>query len=420
MRTRLLRLSSRLAAALLLGSAALGASSTAAGAGTIVYECKTSSIGCVSFSGYTGKSVWGYPVSSTGNNCTNYVAYRLARNGVAQQSGLGNAGSWAVNARNRGFRVDTTPRTGAIAQWNYGSVYAPSYGHVGYVEEVTSSYITISDSSWSGGSYRWRIPKGDRNWPSNFIHFKDTTYQPPKPGTFVRVRETNEVYRLVGKAPVFVSTWTGFGGMQPTHLLSSTSLASLPTLPSEGTFIRGARSRLVYRVAGGAPVHVYTWAPFGGTQPTTTVDDAAIDQAGSGGRWNHLRARPADGTLVRGLQRQEVYRIAGGAPVYVHAWANIGSGTIQPTVGVDIAAIDRAGSGGQWNHLAHKPVDNSYLRGTKTGYVYVMSGGRALRVTTWTQVGGQKPTTSVDQLAIDKAGTTDPVKWSHIADKGLL
>ena len=292
MRSRLHRALSRLALAALVGAAALAIGPQPSEAATIVYECRASSIGCISFSGYAGRSVWGYPVNSTGNNCTNYVAYRLARNGVAQQNGLGNGGSWAANARKRGFRVDTTPRAGAVAQWNYGSVYAPGYGHVGYVEEVTSTYITISDSSWSGGSYRWRIPKGDRNWPSSFIHFKDMPYQPPKPGAFVTVRETGEVYRLVGKAPVFVSTWTAFGGVSATHLLSSTSLASLPAIPADGTFIRGAQRGEVYRIAGGAPILVTSWTAMGGVQPYTTVDQTAIDKAGAGGRWNHLRARP--------------------------------------------------------------------------------------------------------------------------------
>ncbi len=418
MRTRLLRLSSRLAAVILLGSAGLGTSTGSAGAASIVYECKATSTSCIAFSGYAGKSVWGYPVNASGNNCTNYAAYRLARNGVPQQSGLGNGGSWAANAKKRGFRVDTTPKTGSIAQWNYGSTYAPSAGHVGYVEEVTSSYITISDSSWSGGSYRWRIPKGDRNWPSNFIHFKDTAYQPPKPGSFVKVRETGEVYRLVGKAPVHVSTWTAFGGWKPTHLLSGTSLASLPRYPANGTFIRGAQRGEIYRVAGGAPVYVSTWSAFGGSKPYTTVDQVAIDNAGAGGRWDHLRARPAEGTLIKGAQRGEVYRIAGGSPVYVSAWANIGGWA--PSLVVDQVAIDKAGSGTKWNHLVHKPRDGAYLKGRSTGRVYYMKSGVAHYVSSWTQVGGWKPSTAVDQKAIDMAGTRTPVKWSHIADTARL
>jgi surface antigen len=418
MRTPLLRLAARLAPAALLAATALGTATPPAGAASIVYECRSSSVSCIAFSGYGGKSVWGYPVNKSGNNCTNYVAYRLARNGVPQQSALGNGGSWAANAKKRGFRVDRTPATGAIAHWNYGSVYAPSAGHVGYVEEVTASYIVISDSSWSGGSYRWRIPKGDRNWPSNFIHFKDTAYQPPKPGAFVKVRETGEVYRLVGKAPVYVSTWSAFGGSKPTHALSSASLASLPRYPADGTFIRGAQRRELYRIAGGAPVYVSTSSAFGGPQPSTTVDQVAIDNAGAAGRWNHLRAKPAEGTLLKGAQRGEIYRVAGGSPVYVSAWANIGGKA--PSVTVDQVAIDKAGSGTKWNHLLHKPRDGAYLRGRTTGRIYYMKAGVAHHGSSWAQVGGVKPTTNVDQVAIDMAGTRTPVKWTHIADTGRL
>jgi hypothetical protein len=412
MRSRLHRAWSRLALAALVGGTALATAPQPSQAATIVYECRSSSTSCISFSGYAGRSVWGYPVNRSGNNCTNYVAYRLARNGVAQQSGLGNGGSWAANAKRRGFRVDRTPATGSIAQWNYGSVYAPSYGHVGYVEEVTSSYITISDSSWSGGSYRWRIPRGDRNWPDSFIHFKDMRYQPPKPGAFVKVRETGEVYRLVGQAPVFVSTWAAFGGAKATHLLSSTALASLPALPANGTFIRGGQRGEVYRVVGGAPIHVSTWSAFGRPQPYTTVDQVAIDRAGAGGRWNHLRATPPEGTLIRGAQRREIYRIAGGSPVYVSTMANVGGAA--PTTTVDQVAIDRAGSAVRFNHLSHQPRDGSYLRGGTTGYIYKMRGGVAYRVTSWATVGGVKPTTVVDQVAVNNAGLTNPVKWSHI------
>lgn len=412
MRSRLHRALSQLALAALVAAAALAIGPQPSEAATIVYECRASSIGCISFSGYAGRSVWGYPVNSTGNNCTNYVAYRLARNGVAQQNGLGNGGSWAANARKRGFRVDTTPRAGAVAQWNYGSVYAPGYGHVGYVEEVTSTYITISDSSWSGGSYRWRIPKGDRNWPSNFIHFKDMPYQPPKPGAFVTVRETGEVYRLVGTAPVFVSTWTAFGGVKATHLLSSISLASLPAIPADGTFIRGAQRGEVYRIAGGAPILVTSWTAMGGVKPYTTVDQTAIDKAGAGGRWNHLRARPSGGTFIKGAQRGELYRISGGAPVHVTSFNAVG-GTY-PYVRVDQLAIDRAGATRASGHLAHVPVDGSYIRSKGTRKIYRVTGGVADQLSSWTEVGGAKPYVDVDQAALDRAGITSPVKWSHL------
>ncbi len=412
MRSRLNTVLARLAAVALIGATGLAFHTNTASAATIVYECKTSTIGCIGFSGYAGRSIWGYPVSTTGNNCVNYVAYRLARNGVHQQSTMGNAGGWASKAKARGFLVDRTPKTGSIAQWNYGSHYAPTYGHVGYVEEVTTSYIVISDSSWSGGSARWRIPKGDPNWPSNFIHFKDTAYQPPKPGSFVRVRETGQVYRLVGSAPVFVSTWTAFGGVKAAHALSSGSLASLPERPVEGTFIRGAQRGEVYRVAGGAPILATSWNAVGGAKPYTTVDQNAIDRAGAGGHWNHLRARPAGGTFIKGAARGELYRIAGGAPVHVTSFTAVG-GTY-PYVVVDQLAIDRAGLTRASGHLAHAPVDGSYIRSKGTGKIYRVMGGVADQLSSWTEVGGTKPYVYVDQAALDKAGITSPVKWSHL------
>ena len=81
---------------------------------------------------------------------------------------------------------------------------------------------------------------------------------------------------------------------------------------------------------------------------------------------------------------------------------------------------DKAGSGTRWNHLVHKPKDGAYLKGRTTGRIYQMKSGVARYVASWTQVGGWKPSTPVDQKAIDMAGTRTPVKWSHIAATAKL
>ena len=148
-------------------------------------ECHQAGIGCISQYGYAGQSVWGYPVDAAGNNCTNYSAFRLSRNGASNPGNLGNAGDWAANARAKGFAVNSTPAVGAIAQWNYGSAYAPWYGHVAYVEQVTGSELLLSDSNWQGGSKRWRVRAGESQWPSNFIHIRDVA-PPPNESTSVR------------------------------------------------------------------------------------------------------------------------------------------------------------------------------------------------------------------------------------------
>ena len=188
----------------------------------MVRECKATNVSCISFSGYAGKSVWGYPVSASGNNCVNYVAYRLARNGVAQQSTMGNGGSWATNAAKRGFRVDKVATVGSVAQWNYGSSYAPSHGHVGYVEEVTSAYLVISDSSYGGGySSRWRVPRGRRQLAQQLHPLQG----PALPPAAVRrvpqgPRDRRDSSGWSGKTPTRVVSTTGLGTVTP-YLVSS-------------------------------------------------------------------------------------------------------------------------------------------------------------------------------------------------------
>ena len=88
---------------------------------------------------------------------------------------------------------------------------------------------------------------------------------------------------------------------------------------------------------------------------------------------------------------------------------------------VDQNAIDRAGTVTKYNHLSYRPVDGTYLRGYTTQHIYLMRGGVAYYLKSWAQVGGTvQPTTLVDQVAVDKAGTASPLYWTHIKDKAVL
>jgi hypothetical protein len=245
--------------------------------------------------------------------------------------------------------------------------------------------------------------------------------QTPADGTFVVGAQRGEVYRFAGGAPVYVSTWAAFGGPKSTVAVDQVALdragavsgafSHVLQTPADGTFVVGAQRGEVYRIVGGAPVYVSTWAAFGGARATTGVDQNAIDSAGSGGVWNHVRYRPADGTFVLGAQRGEVYRFAGGAPVYVSTWAAFGG--VQPTMTVDQAAIDKAGSGGVWNHVSYRPADGTFVLGAQRGEVYRFAGGAPLYVSTWTPFGGPKPTVAVDQVALDRAGAVS-AGFSHV------
>ncbi|GLW92089.1 hypothetical protein Aglo03_29050 [Actinokineospora globicatena] len=81
-------------------------------------------------------------------------------------------------------------------------------------------------------------------------------------------------------------------------------------------------------------VYLSTWSAFGGPQPTVDVDQAAIQNGGAGGKWNHLRYHPADGTFVHRTTTGQIYRFAGGAPVHVSSWGAVG--TPQPATGIRV------------------------------------------------------------------------------------
>jgi hypothetical protein len=68
------------------------------------------------------------------------------------------------------------------------------------------------------------------------------------------------------------------------------------------------------------------------------VDPAAIERAGSGGAFHHMRFQPVDGSFLTAWSATTP-----GAPTWAVYW-------------VDIAAVTKAGTGGVWNHLAAVPV----------------------------------------------------------------
>ena len=218
---------------------------------------------------------------------------------------------------------------------------------VGYTDKYFVAILQLSDS----------YPDPMRAQATATARAVQSSVAPLRTGDFILDTGTFAVYRMAGGAPVYVSSWAPFGGPKPLRLLTSPQVAALPRFPAEGTFLVAAGSGAVYRVAGGAPVYVSSWVPFGGVQPTVMVDGAAIDRAGAGGVFDHLRYRPAEGAFIRDASSWAVYRVVGGAPVYVSSWAPFGG--VQPTVMVDGAAIDRAGAGGVFNHLRYRPADGT-------------------------------------------------------------
>ena len=137
------------------------------------------------------------------------------------------------------------------------------------------------------------------------------------------------------------------------------------------------------------------------------MDQAALDNH-SASPWNHTLAYPADGTMVN-VKHGEVYRYAGGAPLYVSSWDSIGGA--QPSTRVDAAALETQGAS-PWNHSLAFPADGTFVIGGTTGAVYQVAGGVARYVPSWAPYGGVQPYTVVDQSAMDQAGLGVP--WNHL------
>lgn len=230
-------------------------------------------------------------------------------------------------------------------------------------------------------------------------------------GDFITDTTTHAVYRVAGGAPVYISSWTPFGGAKATKAISHDRVVAMPRYPAAGTFLRAAGGTgTVYRVAGGAPVYVSSWAPFGGTKAVVDIDPAAVSNGGGTGYWIHLRAQPADGTLVRTPGSGAIYRMAGGAPIYVATWAGIGG--MQPTVEIDPAAVAHGGQSGFWSHLRWYPSTTTYVKPYGSPAVYKVVDGVPTHLTSWTLVGGVKPTTIIHPLALSLAGGSG--YYSHL------
>jgi hypothetical protein len=219
----------------------------------------------------------------------------------------------------------------------------------------------------------------------------------PSDGSFVSNR--GYVYRIAGGAPIYVSNWATVGGPQPTTPLSDAEFAALPRYPRDGTQLNGSGGG-VFIVAGGAPLYLSTWDAIGGPQPGVGVDEAAIGNAGAGVPWDHLRAYPADGTLL-GSSGGGVFIVAGGAPLYLSSWNAIGGP--QPSTRIDEWDVQHTGDPAA--HLRPYPADGTFLN-TSSGRVYRVAGGAPFGVSSWSVFGGVQSYVTVDQWDVDH--TADP------------
>lgn len=351
-----------------------------------------------SFGGWSSWTLWQYDDGS--------YAETTAIPGIGSDVDRNRAASASVL---NSLATGTFLGTATSAQYPEGSFVAVAGSPQRYrIAGLSPQLLT----AWSvvGGSQPYQTVTANQ-----FFQLRGT----PTDGTFINAG--GPVYRIAGGAPMYVSAWAAVGGVQPVIHVDPAVIDNAGTggyfghlnaAPADGTFIRTIQDGAVYEIAGDAPVRVSSWAPFGRAEPYTNIDTTDVMNAGQSGVWRFLRTTPADGTFVSTIQDGAVYRMAGGAPVYVTTWAAFGGS--QPFVRIDQAAVSQGGSGTYWNHILQHPVAGTYIRGVQTGEAYqIDSTGHPVDVANWTDYDGTQEFTDVDQTTIDNMGGTGV--FSHLA-----
>jgi len=148
-------------------------------------------------------------------------------------------------------------------------------------------------------------------------------------GTFIEVAGSTAIYRIAGGAPLFVSSWDPFGGPQPVGVLTQQQFDSLNPVPNDRTFLV-TTTGAIYRIAGGSPILVSDWSVFGAPRPAVTIDEWDIDNITN--PLARMNPRPVDGTIVEGLPSHTFWGFSGG-----------NRGRVSPASGA--IAVDDAGLG---------------------------------------------------------------------------
>lgn len=179
------------------------------------------------------------------------------------------------------------------------------------------------------------------------------------------------------------------------YLDASTATAS-PTSPfPDGTFIQASGDPNVYRVAGGAAMFVSDWSGFGGAQPVTMTTSQQLAA---------LPPYPANGTFVTTTTGQS-YRIAGGAAFAISNWSLFGGQ--QPSVTID--EWDLQNIGNPLDHLLSAPAVGTTVEGLPSATFWTfVSGGRTQTKSTPGAVGVEDQALSAYPVAANSGGVGQP------------
>ncbi|MFN8074853.1 MAG: hypothetical protein U0Q15_05450 [Kineosporiaceae bacterium] len=240
-------------------------------------------------------------------------------------------------------------------------------------------------------------------------------------GDFVQVAGTDPVYRIAGGAPLYVSSWAKVSDVasHPVKTVSQATFNALPRYPKDGTFLSDGDGDGAWRIAGGAPLKISNWAKFpaGSALKAIDVDDLNITSAGTG-MYTHTRTVPLNGTFLGDSTTTAAYITVGGAPMRIYDWADYPAGSALKAVEIDPVNITSAGTAGIG--LLKYPANGSFIGDVHSLAAYRIAGGAPLQLNDWNTYTDAQKASAVEVDTRNFTGTNlrpYPADGTMISDK---
>jgi len=357
---------------------------------------------------------WLWPVPATANmsnhNIGSVYGWRVPP--VAGASSY----HWAIDIRGNPSMEIVASKSGTVSRGysnamgnfvriNHDNTYHTVYQHLSSITVTQGSYVKQGDiigymgtTGISAGVHlHFAIASGvNPNWGSDNANGRGSTIDPHpnnisyiysvQPTTFNDgdfINRTNgSVYRIAGGAPIWVSDWGLFGGIQPYKNISDQQFDSLLKIPRPGTYINVLPEGMIYRFIENAHLyHIRSWDDVGGWQPNVTVDRGrlwAVSSFAPFGRFDSVTA----GTGTVNVRGWAVDGYPNQALVPIHVYIGGPAGHQQAEFhNIGVANTHRADVNaaypGVGNNRGFDRTIQTNKTGTQTVYVYAITSGGA-------------------------------------------
>ncbi len=276
--------------------------------------------------------------------------------------------------------VGKAPQPGDIVSFTtpknpYGHVVVVTASTVDGKGDGTVTTLSQNDTATGWRTFAvtgWTMAGFGSLTPYAWLHDPAGRGNPLADGTYVRATGITGTYRIVGGAPVRVFAWSSVGGFVTPVTIEAAQFNRLRAFPANGTYVRDFTTNNLYRIAGGAPLQV------------SAADAAKMPGSGTAPVWtidhravtsnDHLAPLPADRTQVCRVDTGDCYVVVGGAPFHVPAAETSAVPTWNPKLSTVVSGAEFTA----WSRLRPTPADGTFVCDTSTTTCYTTAGGAAL------------------------------------------